>query len=138
MDNQNETKETWAIVELMGHVCITGRLTQPGEFGGLWRVDIPNGEEFRTEFFASGAVYRIRLVSEEIARGWMLPETQLLPWNAPIITKEEHEERVRIAVEQANRRALVAPKWDVCPVCEFNNNPGAEECANCGEDMPDK
>ena len=60
--------EAWAIVELMGHVSMAGRVTKPGEYGGLWQIDIPTGDSFRTEFFGSQSVYRIRMVSEEIAR----------------------------------------------------------------------
>jgi hypothetical protein len=93
-----KTPESWAIAELMGHVALAGRITKPGEYGGLWQIDIPVGHTFRTEFFGSQSVYRIRMVSEEIARAYA-PRHEVLEYNAPIITREEHQE----AMERASR-----------------------------------
>ena len=81
--------EAWAIVELMGHVAMAGRVTKPGEYGGLWQIDIPTGDSLRTEFFGNQSVYRIRMVSEEIARAYA-PRHEVIEYNAPIITREEH------------------------------------------------
>src|SRR3990167_3701051 len=86
----SENNNTWAVVELMGHITIAGSITKPGEYGGLWQVDIPEGETFRTEFFGSQSVYRIRIVSEEIARGYARPGHEIIEYDAPIITREEH------------------------------------------------
>ena len=91
-------QSVWGIAELMGHLTLAGRLTKPGEYGGLWQIDIPEGETFRTEFFASGSVYRIRIVSEEIARAYST-ETQVIEYNAPIITRQEHEYAMQRARE---------------------------------------
>ncbi len=85
------SNDSWAVAELMGHVTVAGRITKPGEYGGLWQIDIPEGETFRTEFFGSQAVYRIRIVSEAIARGYARPGHEVIAYNAPIITREEHE-----------------------------------------------
>lgn len=64
--------ETWAVVELMGHVRLAGRLTEENLFGSaLGRIDIPVGDgtdEFITQYFGGGSVYRITPVSEEAAR----------------------------------------------------------------------
>lgn len=39
----NDQTETWAIVELMGHVRLAGRLSEEEKFGSkLGRLDIPN------------------------------------------------------------------------------------------------
>lgn len=94
----NNNNDSWAVAELMGHVTLAGRITKPGEFGGLWQIDIPEGESFRTEFFGSQAVYRIRVVSEEIARGYARPGHEIIAYDAPIVTRAEHEaamDRVR-------------------------------------------
>ena len=96
------SKETWAVVELMGHVQIAGRVVRPGEFGGLWQVDIPEGSDFRTEFIGSQSVYRIRIVSEEIARAYAVPAHEIIEYDAPIITKEEHEMAMRKMAEQVS------------------------------------
>jgi hypothetical protein len=99
MSNNNDT---WAIAELMGHVALAGRITKPGEYGGLWQIDIPEGESFRTEFFGSQSVYRIRMVSEAIARGYARPGHEIIAYDAPIITREEHE----AAMQQARERIM--------------------------------
>jgi len=91
--------ESWAIVDLMGHVELAGRITKPGDYGGLWQIDIPEGERFRTEFFGSQSVYRIRMVSEQIARAYSTRH-EVMEYNAPIITREEHEQQMDRAREQ--------------------------------------
>jgi hypothetical protein len=60
----------WAIVELMGHVRLAGRLTEVERFGSkLGQLDIPTAEGgFVTQFFGGGSVYRITAVSEQVAR----------------------------------------------------------------------
>jgi len=92
MTTENNS-DSWAIVELMGHVALAGRVALPGEYGGLWQIDIPIGDSFRTEFFGSQSVYRIRMVSEEIARVYA-PRHEVIEYNAPIITREEHQQVV--------------------------------------------
>ena len=59
----------WAIVELLGHVRLAGKLTEEDRFGGkLGRLDIPNKDGFTTVFFGGGSVYKITAVSQEAAR----------------------------------------------------------------------
>ena len=96
----SENKDSWAVVDLMGHVTIAGRITKPGEFGGLWQIDIPEGDSFRTEFFGSQSVYRVRIVSEEIARAYARPAHEVIEYDAPIITREEHLDAMRKAEQQ--------------------------------------
>ncbi len=117
---QSNPNTSWAIVALMGHTELAGQLTRPGEFGGLWQLDIPdenNNGGFRTEFFGSSAVFRIRLVSEEIARAYAssLHKT-VIEYSAPIITRSEHMSIVEQLREQIydlkQRLALPAPGRD--------------------------
>ncbi|MFO0806058.1 MAG: hypothetical protein U0791_23380 [Gemmataceae bacterium] len=83
----------WAVVELMGHVKLAGRLTEEEKFGAkLGRIDIPTGkpcsladceshqiapdacpechgaETFITKFFGGGSIYSVTIVSEAVAR----------------------------------------------------------------------
>jgi len=95
----DENNDAWAVAELMGHVTLAGKITKPGEYGGLWQIDIPEGDSFRTEFFGSQAVYRIRMVSEAIARGYARPGNEIIAYDAPIITREEHEAAMDTARE---------------------------------------
>jgi hypothetical protein len=108
--------ESWAIVELMGHVALAGRVTKPGEYGGLWQIDVPEGETFHTEFFGSQSVYRIRMVSEEIARGYARPSRDIIAYDAPIITREEHEavvERLRERLREVEGKLYALPAGQV-------------------------
>lgn len=83
--------DLWAVCELMGHASVAGRLTKPGEYGGLWQIDIPEGEAYRTEFFGTQAVYRIKIVSEAIARAYAKSGHEVIEYNAPIVTRAEHQ-----------------------------------------------
>lgn len=62
--------EQWAILELMGHVKLAGRVTEEEHFGAkLGRIDIPNSGGFTTQYFSGGSIYRLTPTTEEIARG---------------------------------------------------------------------
>jgi hypothetical protein len=59
----------WAVISLMGHKTLAGRLTEEEKFGvKLGRVDVPTGDGFRTEYFGGGSIYGIQIVSEQVAR----------------------------------------------------------------------
>lgn len=63
--------ESWAIVELMGHVTLAG-LVKEEEIASskLLRIDIPEcgDEPAHTRFFGAGAIYCMTPVTEEVAR----------------------------------------------------------------------
>ncbi len=99
----SENKDCWAVVDLMGHVTVAGRITKPGEYGGLWQIDIPEGDGFRTEFFGSQSVYRIKITSEEIARAYALPSHEIMEYDAPIITRAEYENSMQRAQMEYNK-----------------------------------
>lgn len=67
--------ETWAVVELMGHVRLAGRLTEENLFGSaLGRIDIPVGDgtdEFITQYFGGGSVYRITPSAKRLPGRWL-------------------------------------------------------------------
>ena len=64
-----EKFEAWGIVELMGHQRVAGRLSeQPLGGGNLLRVDIPNGEGFRTAYYGASAIYAVHITDEPAAR----------------------------------------------------------------------
>lgn len=62
--------ETWAVVELMAHVRVAGRLSEESHFGvALGRLDVPMHDgTFTTQFFGGSSVYRITPCSEQLAR----------------------------------------------------------------------
>ncbi|HZZ80967.1 MAG TPA: hypothetical protein VFE62_20870 [Gemmataceae bacterium] len=111
----SESIATWAIVELMGHVKLAGRLTEEEKFGGkLGRLDIPTTkkctcpnaaresveaptvpcemcqgsgivQDFITQYFGGGSVYRISVVSEDVARhvSRQTARAPVSPWDFP-------------------------------------------------------
>jgi len=63
--------DSWAILELMGHLRRAGRVREVELAGAkVLRIDIPTEapDVEVTEFFGGGAIYRLRPCSEEVAR----------------------------------------------------------------------
>ena len=81
------TPETWAIVELMGHCKISGRLSEEEKFGSkLGRLDIPQEDgTFVTRYFGGASVYGIAVVSEAVARhvAKQTSVSPVSPWDFP-------------------------------------------------------
>jgi hypothetical protein len=90
----DEKTEMWAVVELMGH-DVTAGIMRPCEIGGLMKLDVPEGDGFRTEFIGPGAVFRIRVVSEEIARSYARPERGIVALDMPIVPRQMYEEALQ-------------------------------------------
>lgn len=88
---ETNKNEAWAIVELMGHGQTAG-IIRTSDLGGLIRVDVPMNEGFRTEYYGSQAIYAIRMVSEEIARAYAMPEREISFCDVPIVPRAEFEE----------------------------------------------
>jgi hypothetical protein len=91
-----ETKEPafeqWAIVELMGHIRMAGRVTEEQHFGAtLGRIDMPKGDGFVTQFFGGSSVYRITPTTEDVARA-VADRNIAEPvhrWELPVSTSEK-------------------------------------------------
>jgi len=92
----SEKFEAWGICELMGHQRIAGRISEQVIGGGnLLRVDVPDGDTFRTVFYGSSAIYALHVTDEAAARAackgmgtqpayaWELERLQKLP-SAPV------------------------------------------------------
>ena len=66
--------EVWAIVEIMGHQVIAGKVSEETHFGSpLMRVDVPKSskrEEF-TVYYGGGAIYKITPTTEEIVKSFV-------------------------------------------------------------------
>ncbi len=60
----------WAVVELMGHVRLGGRVSEVEMFGvKMGRIDIPQGgDAWLTRFFGGQAVYSLTPTDEATAR----------------------------------------------------------------------
>jgi hypothetical protein len=62
--------EEWAILELMGHRRLAGKITEATIGGGAFiRIDMPMKDgKTSTQFYSPGSVYCITPTTEEIAR----------------------------------------------------------------------
>lgn len=94
--------ELWTIVELMGHVTLAGRLSKPSDSLALFQIDIPEGDTYRTEMFGAQAVYRIRAVSEDIARAYARPTHDVIAYDTPIVTRDQHESEIKRVLQRVS------------------------------------
>lgn len=105
----DQQTDMWCVVELMGHDTTAG-IMRTSEIGGLMKLDVPMDDGFRTEFIGPGAVFRIRVVSEEIARVYARPERGIIAYDEPIVPRAEYEtalQRGRNMIEQLQDRVRV-------------------------------
>ncbi len=68
---ENEKFDSWAIVEIMGHSKLAGRVTEQAIGGSSFvRVDIPEreGHPAFTKLFGNAAIFSITPVTEDLAR----------------------------------------------------------------------
>jgi hypothetical protein len=68
----SEAYAGWAVVELMGHRKLAGRVSQVTQYGAaMLRLDIPgpNGQTVATQYYTSAAIYCLTPTTEEIAVG---------------------------------------------------------------------
>lgn len=69
MSEDINTFESWAIVELLGHVRLAGLVSEEEHFGGkVGRIDVPMGDGYVTQYFGHSSIYRITPCTEEAAR----------------------------------------------------------------------
>jgi hypothetical protein len=101
MTEQNNNLEMWAVVELMGHGRTAG-IIRTSDLGGLIRVDVPVDDGYRTEYFGEAAIYAIKVVSEEIARAYALPDRDILAYDEPIVPRADYEKALQIARNNAH------------------------------------
>jgi len=101
MEEQNQN-EMWAVVELMGHGRTAG-IIRASDLGGLLRVDVPIENGYRTEYYGAAAIYSIKVVSEEIARAYALPDRDIVAFDEPIVPRAQYEEALRLARREQER-----------------------------------
>lgn len=132
--------DQWATVELMGHARTAGRVSRPSDWGGLLRVDVPtSGGEYRTEFYGLAAIYSIKLVSEEIARAYAEPQYKSIAYDAPIVTREQHQAALG-KIERENYRLTehiraLEHRLTAVNALPAPASPGAAAPGDAGEDM---
>ena len=67
---ENTKFEEWAILELMGHRRLAGKITDAVIGGGAFlRIDIPmDDDRWTTQYYSPQSVYCLSPVSEELAK----------------------------------------------------------------------
>jgi len=82
-----EVFDQWAILELMGHIRVGGRVTEEQRFGGtMGRIDIPTVDNgFITQYFGASAVFRLTPTTEYAARmvAGQSRSAPVHPWEFP-------------------------------------------------------
>jgi hypothetical protein len=72
MPEEKKAFDAWAIVELMGHLQLAGKISEENLFGTvLMRVDVPDEKQesgFYTRYFGGGSIYSLTPCTEEVAR----------------------------------------------------------------------
>ncbi len=85
----SEAYEGWAIVELMGHRRLGGRICQVEQYGiPMLRIDVPAAdgrEKYSTQFYSGPAIYCMTPTSEEVARrlAVVVQPTPINQWELP-------------------------------------------------------
>ena len=60
--------DKWAVLELTGDRTTAGLIVE-SDVENLLQIKIPIGEtEFRTEYYSYNSIFKVKIVSEEIAR----------------------------------------------------------------------
>jgi hypothetical protein len=94
-----EQFDQWAIVELLGHRRLAGRIREAQLAGaGFLRLDIPasDGNAAQTQFISPAAVYALHPVTEEIARqiAGTYPVEPVSRWELTAARDDESERAV--------------------------------------------
>lgn len=88
IDKNQETIETWAYIEIMGHSRIAGRISQR-KLGAdvMWQIDVPKSDEgfSHSELYAPAAIFSIKPTTEEWCRRWIAAyrSYEVLPYIPP-------------------------------------------------------
>lgn len=97
MESAKQSYEGWAIVELMGHRRIAGRVSQAEQYGtAMLRIDVPSEkpEEFQTQFYGGPSIYCLTPTTEEVARAIAVRSrpTPVHAWEFPQLPRSAQTE----------------------------------------------
>jgi hypothetical protein len=68
-ESANGAFESWAVLEMMGHLRMAGRVSEEERFGSkVGRIDVPQGDKFVTCYFTAASIYRLTPCTEDVAR----------------------------------------------------------------------
>ena len=98
IDKNQETIETWAYIEIMGHSRIAGRLsTRKLGTEVMFQVDVPKTDEgfSHTELFSTASIFSIKPTTEEWCRKYIAAHVnyKVLPYIPQSRQLKEPEEK---------------------------------------------
>lgn len=150
--------EGYAIVELMGHRRLAGRVSQAEQYGvAMLRLDVPREDGTdSTHFFGGASIYAVHPTSEEIARqvAESCDPAPVQRWELPTSPRELLKERDAFteAVLDEHERDRELDRVGSLVDCEYNDEddqlevePPVEEpsdlevtdsCASCEPGKP--
>lgn len=117
-----ETFDQWAILEMMGHIRLGGRVTEEQRFGGtMGRIDIPDSNGgFVTQYFGPSAVFRLTPTTEEIARA-VAEKSMAAPinrWEFPQLHEPKMAVDIRVTCQNCGAsREVIEGYVEHCPNC---------------------
>jgi len=105
--SESKTFDQWAIVEIMGHQRLAGRVTEQAIGGTAFvRVDVPQIGDLQpfTKLLGSGAIYAMTIVDEETARAAaaQMREKPVDEWSA----------RRMLGIEQPSQQLAFEEEYD--------------------------
>jgi hypothetical protein len=115
---QRPSFDSFAIVELMGHVRIAGRVTEVEMFGAkLGKIDVvdKDGGIVATQYFGGSSVYRITPCTEATACAVTRDPSDAMPsvcWDAEDSWRKKHEARL---LENGSLRTEIDHTFDEEP-----------------------
>jgi hypothetical protein len=137
VSDETRPYEGWAIVELMGHRRLAGRVSQAEQYGvAMLRLDVPATDDAQaaTQFYGGSSIYCVTPVSEEVARRvaecnspapvhtWELPRPSQSTGEVFDAETIPDDRTVTVAHHRGEHEEPV----DDCPVCHLDDE----------EDMP--
>lgn len=111
MSESEKPYEGFAIVELMGHRRLGGRVSQAEQYGvAMLRVDVPgdDGEIVGTQFCGGSSIYALTPCSEEAARA-VAKSNRVEPvarWELPAL-EAPSVELMPVACEDCKRKIML-------------------------------
>lgn len=136
MSESEKPYEGWAIVELMGHRRLGGRVSQTEQYGvAMLRVDVPgeNGDIAATQFCGGSSIYALTPCSESAARA-VARSNQVEPvarWELPAL--EAPKGRTKELACKGCRAWIQVPEYVLEAVCSDCLEPFDAEHAEAAE-----
>ncbi len=97
---EQDSGEVWALVEIMGHQRIAGKVSEYNLGGTFIRVDVPpvKGRQGFTKLFGPQSIYAISFIDEDVCRALAekISVAPVQPYEVAQLTKDAVADRLRM------------------------------------------